>query len=322
MEEEEIRRRFGLMYADLRKEDEYYSLKPLLAHYTSTQVLESILKNGELWFSNPLLMNDVEEVRFGMNESLQQFMTHQGVQTACKNPRRFDALARAYQSYYNQFAEDHVLNTYLFCLSLHDASDVDGRLSMWRGYGGNGNGVAIVFDTSKLAPDDNGPLIIAKVHYANRDQRRGWITDKLLQFSSILQDIELPEVNLPSAAYYLFERFKLFSIFSKHKGFDEEQEWRIAYLPGRDKTNLFSDMMGYNISVRGIEPKLKLKVDEVVKKLESAISFNDLIHSIILGPSISTPLSKVAIDKMLTQLGKTDLKTRVTASTIPYRSSS
>jgi hypothetical protein len=30
-------------------------------------VLEAILRNDEVWLSNPLFMNDMEEVRFGIN---------------------------------------------------------------------------------------------------------------------------------------------------------------------------------------------------------------------------------------------------------------
>ena len=36
--------------------------KPLLAHYTSISNLEKILKDDEIWLSNPLFMNDLEEV--------------------------------------------------------------------------------------------------------------------------------------------------------------------------------------------------------------------------------------------------------------------
>jgi hypothetical protein len=36
---------------------------------------------------------------------------------------------------------------------------------MWRGYGGNGNGAAIVFDTAKIAAREESPLVIAHVHY-------------------------------------------------------------------------------------------------------------------------------------------------------------
>ena len=35
---------------------------------TSMAVLESILRENVVWFSNPLFMNDLEEVRFGINE--------------------------------------------------------------------------------------------------------------------------------------------------------------------------------------------------------------------------------------------------------------
>jgi hypothetical protein len=36
---------------------------------------------------------------------------------------------------------------------------------MWGGYGGNGNGAAIVFDTAKIAAREESPLVIAHVHY-------------------------------------------------------------------------------------------------------------------------------------------------------------
>ena len=45
-----------------------------------------------------------------------------------------------------------MIDTYVFCLSEHAKDDTDGLLSMWRGYGGNGNGAAIVFDAGKLRP--------------------------------------------------------------------------------------------------------------------------------------------------------------------------
>ncbi len=38
----------------------------LLAHYTSVQVVEQILKNNEIWLANPLYMNDLEEMRVGV----------------------------------------------------------------------------------------------------------------------------------------------------------------------------------------------------------------------------------------------------------------
>src|SRR5262245_56446231 len=41
--------------------------KPLLlAHYTSVQVVEQILRNDEIWLGNPLYMNDLAEMRAGI----------------------------------------------------------------------------------------------------------------------------------------------------------------------------------------------------------------------------------------------------------------
>jgi len=38
----------------------------LLAHYTSVTVVEQILRNDEVWFANPLYMNDLDEMRAGV----------------------------------------------------------------------------------------------------------------------------------------------------------------------------------------------------------------------------------------------------------------
>jgi hypothetical protein len=66
MDDAEIRELFKPLFADLQGNDSFPDQRPLLAHYTSVPVLEAILRNNEVWLSNPLFMNDVEEVRFGM----------------------------------------------------------------------------------------------------------------------------------------------------------------------------------------------------------------------------------------------------------------
>jgi hypothetical protein len=48
---------------------------------------------------------------------------------------------------------------------------------MWRGYGGNGSGAAIVFDTAKLSPPEESPLILAQVHYGTTEKRRNWLRE-------------------------------------------------------------------------------------------------------------------------------------------------
>ena len=72
MQDSEIDALFSHLYITIQNlvlSDE----RPLLAHYTSLNVLEKIIQNGELWFSNPLFMNDMQEVRFGMLEGRKAF---------------------------------------------------------------------------------------------------------------------------------------------------------------------------------------------------------------------------------------------------------
>jgi hypothetical protein len=122
--------------------------RPLLAHYTSMSVLEKIRKTDEIWFSNPLFMNDLEEVRFGIHQGLRLFQQTEIVEKACRSPERANLVRHAFNHYYGKFDAEHALDTYVFCLSEHDPQNVDGLLSMWRGYGGHGNGAALVFNTN------------------------------------------------------------------------------------------------------------------------------------------------------------------------------
>lgn len=64
MNDLEIVQAFSPLYDDVKEADQFYVKKPLLAHYTSLSTLEKILETDEIWFSNPLFMNDLEEVRF------------------------------------------------------------------------------------------------------------------------------------------------------------------------------------------------------------------------------------------------------------------
>ncbi|MCK1709872.1 MULTISPECIES: DUF2971 domain-containing protein [unclassified Bradyrhizobium] len=102
-------------------------------------------------------MNDIEEVRFGVIEGNQIVLASEDLVTACKTAERAQLFKDSFAHFFNRFANEHILDTYVFCLSSHKRDDDDGRLSMWRGYGANGNGIAIVFDTYA---HDEGRLVL------------------------------------------------------------------------------------------------------------------------------------------------------------------
>lgn len=309
---------WGRLFADLDATPQFYDQKPLLAHYTSIGALEAILRNNEFWFSNPLYMNDLEEVRFGINEGVNAFLSSSALEDACGTKERAALLRHNFSFYHQRFDSEHVIDTYVFCLSEHDPADHDGLLSMWRGYAANGNGAAIVFDTGKLTPRDDTPLIIARVDYASTDARRLWIAEKIGILARILSSSAIPDDKLHVPAFAFFERLKTFAIFTKHPGFREEREWRAVYMPERDLPKAFTDMIGYAITPRGIEPKLKFKVQPLAGFIEDELSLDKIIDRIILGPTLSSPLAQASVAKMLDRIAPA-LKARVAASSIPFR---
>jgi hypothetical protein len=284
-------------------------------------VLEAILRNNEIWLSNPLFMNDMEEVRFGINTGANLFVTSREVESACGTKSRADLLKSSFNHYYNVFANDHVLDTYVFCLSEHTKDDTDGVLSMWRGYGGNGNGAAIVFDTAKLSAREGSPLIIAKVQYATTEERMNWLRQRITQLAEILAHSRIPDDELYLGSSLFFQRLQLFAVFTKHRGFKEESEWRVVYMRDRDRDKVFDKMFSYWIGPRGVEPKLKFKIEHMPGYTDDDLTLSKIVDRVILGPSLSSPLARATILKMLDTLNKSDLKDRIVSSTIPFRAS-
>jgi hypothetical protein len=313
--------RLQVLMSDLNPNEHFPEVRPLLAHYTSVDVLELILKNGEVWLSNPLFMNDTQEIRFGMFEGMSIFRSAaKALRDACRDERLFTAIVAAFDHYANDFIEKGALDVYLFCLSEHLPNDRDGRLSMWRGYGADGNGAAIVFDTGKASYVEESPLLLVKVRYEDYDRQRERLKGYVDQFIDVVRDAEIPPSHGYVASWMLFRRFVYFSVMTKHIGFQEEQEWRLAYLPMSEEDTFLLELVDYWIGPRGVEPKLKLPLGPVPRVLAADFDLGKIIERIILGPTISNPLSHASISKMLQRLGRNELVERLWVSNIPFRS--
>jgi hypothetical protein len=273
---------------------------PLLAHYTSVQVAEQIIKNEEIWFSHPFYMNDLEELRFGMNVGIQYLPTY--ALLAANSADREKKLLAAFNHYVGHMNENTLVNTYVLCLSEHKPSDTDGVLSMWRSYASQGHGVALVFNAARLPyKKPQAPLFIGKVRYCAPDVRLKYLQGKLTEWASITAKQNLPDDQLYLAAYGAFYFIKVFALITKHIGFEEENEWRIIYVPELDPNGLLANQFSYHFSPRGAEPKLKLKIAPVMNHDETGprLSLASLFHSALLGPSISSPLAKEAFRRLL-----------------------
>ena len=277
------------------------------------------MANDEVWFSNPLYMNDLEELRFGMIEGARAFRESPALREAIPNQEAHARLIHYFDHLFNEFDTKHAFQTYIMCLSLHQSEDNDGRLSMWRGYGAGGNGVAIVFDTTKLEANEASPLIVGPINYRSSAQRRDWINEKVNALAGILEGQDLDNDTLYQAAYHWIERLKLFSLFTKHIGFAEENEWRVVYMNERDPNGALSQMHSYAITARGAEPKLKLKVRPLEGVFSEDLEFDKIVDRVILGPTTSTVLAANTVKRILEQKGKGILAQKIVPSTIPFR---
>ena len=190
---------------------------------------------------------------------------------------------------------------------------------MWRGYGAHGNGAALIFKTDFLKPRAKSPLFAGKVFYASDDGRKQWLADMFRKGIDILKSVVIPDDKLNLVAGSLFEVMKIFALLSKHKGFDEEREWRIIYLPERDELNLLTSRISYFIGKRGIEPKLKFKIEPLKFAEPETWTFDSILHQVILGPSLSAPLTSGAVCKMFAAHNKSHFIGRMHASAIPLR---
>lgn len=303
-----------VLWSDMQREPAPGAL-PLLAHYTSIGTLERIAQTGEIWFSNPLYMNDVDELRYGMNLGLHAVRSHTGLREACP-PAHYNALLDAFDALFTTFDSDSAFDVYVFSCSEHDDEiGDDGLLSMWRGYGGDGNGVAIVFDMGPLLAART-PLLVRQVQYLSYEASEAWMDQKLQQFAQALRRQGGTVESMQAAAEALFERIKLFALFTKHRGFHEEREWRIVYLREQDHEGLFTQQLHYAIGPRGIEPRLRFST-AVLR--EHRPDLEQMVRRIILGPVLSTPLALRSVVRML-ELYQPAWAGSVARSTTPYRS--
>lgn len=107
MNDLEIVQAFSPLYDDVKEADQFYVKKPLLAHYTSLSTLEKILKADEIWFSNPLFMNDLEEVKFGVLRGVDLVLRSQEIRNACRSVPRAQLFTQCFVHYFQTFESEH-----------------------------------------------------------------------------------------------------------------------------------------------------------------------------------------------------------------------
>jgi hypothetical protein len=204
-------------------------------------------------------------------------------------------------------------------MSEHDLENPDGLLSMWRGYGGNGKGAALVFDMAKVDLVEDSPFLIRKVLYGS-DAERLRLFDRIASiFAHVLAENHIPNEKIHVASQEILERIKFCALFIKHVGFKEEKEWRAVHMSDRARKGQLRSMQHYVNGSRGVEPKLKLKFEHIEGITPPGFSLEKILLRILLGPSTSSHLAVQSVKRMLDLIERPELKDKLFASSIPLR---
>ena len=110
-----------------------------LVHYTTAETALKIIRTKRFWMRNTNCMSDFSEVQHGF-EILNSFFSNEAKKesfTEAIDDCIPGVASEAIAAFSNSWS-DIRLNSYIACLSEHqDSEDLNGRLSMWRAFGGS-----------------------------------------------------------------------------------------------------------------------------------------------------------------------------------------
>ena len=287
-------------------------------HYTSAEAALSIIKTKRMWMRNTTCMSDYREVQHGF-ELLNKFFSDKSKKEAftaaldtCSPNSAEEAI-----NLFNQWWSDTQSNTYIASVSEHDDDeDLYGRLSMWRAFGGMTARVAIVFSVPWVSLGALAlNLTLNPVAYLSEDEHQA-------EINAVIKNIRencdfLGSVERSHIVGSVFNMLLAGVTCLKHKGFNEEREWRVLYAPNRDP----SPLMEQSTEVIGGVPQIvyKAPLDGNVSQDLADIEMSRIVDRLIIGPSPYPWVMYQAFVAALNEIGVLDASKRVFVSDIPIR---
>jgi hypothetical protein len=285
-------------------------------HYSSAESAMKMLANGEVWMRKASAMNDFREIDYGKECLIKAYKSEAGQRFKATLNEMFPGFTDTLEERFNGWYPHFESSTYLTCISEHDPSeDLIGRLSMWRAYGG-ATGVAVVLRGAPfLIPTDALKAYTSPVAYLTVDQFQ-------VEFEQMTKGITdntafvkgRGESNVLGS---VFDAFRYATVCTKHPGFREEREWRVAYNPKWEQSSRIVQAVE---TIRGV-PQIVQKIPLVDVPDEGlvGISVPDLVERVIIGPTNFPWEIREATIEMLSACGVKDAADKVIVSDIPLR---
>jgi Protein of unknown function (DUF2971) len=276
-------------------------------HYTDGTGLFGILENRAIRLTDIYGLNDPTELLHG-------------VKSACKiltaEAAKGHPAAKEFAEHFAEFPNSLQLIAHWFvgCFS-HDCDD----LGQWRGYGNNGHGFALGFDTELLKKRFIAPpgsrVSNATLSVRYNDGALGAIHRKLAQ--KVVPLVALPDGSKLSNPVVLEFREQLSirlrsavvraALFFKHEGYRNEAEYRFLQL--RSIGDPLSDL------------KLRARGDSLIRFTECdwRATAPSPLREVVLGPAVDERAGREFVAACLRHVNIDPAGVRVCKSKIPYR---
>ena len=296
-----------------------------LAHYTTAEAALNIIRTKRFWLRNTNCMTDYREVQHGFDIFSNFFSVTQKRNSFnkalddCVPGVASEAIAA-----FNNSWSDIRLNSYIACLSEHrDSEDSNGRLSMWRAFGGTATRIAIVLSV----PYNSFSILALNLTFSPVAYLSESAAHKVLE--EVIGNVCANRDFLRTIGRDALVRSVFMTILSgvlclKHEGFNEESEWRAIYAP---KLGAYAPMLGpsplmeSSTEVVSGVPQVVYKVplDASVSGRIADLDFAQIFDHLIIGPTpYQGPIYSAFVDE-LTKAGVANSAERVRISGIPIR---
>jgi len=285
-------------------------------YYTTADVAYSILKNKEIWMRNAMTMNDYMEIEHGLDCLATAYNSKPGEAfRACLNAC-FPSVAEEIQDLFNSWVAWIRRDTYITCVSEHEPDeDINGRLSMWRAYGGR-SGVALVFNNAVMFLQSNALAAYASPVAYFDPEAVGAELNKVAK--AIESDMDFVcQLQRDGLKNVVFHTLRFAALCTKHPGFREEREWRVVASPALESSDLVHEHVEV---VRGVpQTLLKIRLEDHPDKGLIGLDLTELLDRIIVGPTEFPYVVSRALCKLLSEASIPDPEPKVVVSAIPLR---
>lgn len=276
---------------NIEKRIEKHRYDGFLYHYTSIDVLYSILKNKQLWLGNTATMNDSKE-----NKYFIELLRDKLCDNLCGN--KLNRCNEFFKKVFDRIKDEY---PYAMCFSR-----LDDDAAQWERYADDAKGVCIIFNTKNvMRAFYEAYLLFGDVYYGSDIEQHQhykilydyFMTGKLNGFSN-----EKGQVDNAIACGYSH----------KHRSFRSEQEIRVV--------NLWNHIPKHAIveteCVNGVIKKF-MKFNMENRCADVGMRFEDLFEGIVIGPRSLQDVD--SLQMFVEENGYMILKDKISKSDCPLR---